>query len=264
MLLAGCQGIESDEDGDEVDSQSSEDALAGCTYPNAGHKGGGTIVSDSGCFPWGNKAVHYVSKGAGKFDNSSIGTVPTPAKAGDYEILALSASHGGDTTTEVDTYFDPQKMKAQGFKGIGVKGETDKKIELWVRKNNGETKIFTPDKAVEYNVLVLKGADISLNLGGIVKHRVEDSGKFWELPLQSGSDFNVLAYFGDDPVSVTDTHGGELVFNQWGYGDGDSLNVMFYKPDATPGYKLPKTVSIYNDQPQGQQYVGILANFPKN
>ena len=51
LLLAGCQGIESDEDGDEVDSQSSEDALAGCTFPNAGHKGGGTIVSDSGCFP---------------------------------------------------------------------------------------------------------------------------------------------------------------------------------------------------------------------
>lgn len=259
LLLAGCQGIESDEDG-EVDSQASEEALDGCTYPNASHKGGGTIVSDSGCFPWSGKAVHYISKGAGNMAGGSIGTVTTPAKAGDYEILALSASHGGDTSTEVDTWFDSKRMTDQGFKGIGVRGETDKKIELWVRKSTGKTTIVTPDKAVEYNVLVLKGADISLNLGGILKHRVEGSGEPWNVPVHSGSDFNVLAYFGDDSVEVTDAKGGELIFNQWGFGDGDSLNVMFYAPGTT----LPTTIGAKNHDIGGRQYVGILANFPRN
>jgi hypothetical protein len=229
-------------------------------YPK--NTGGGVIQSAQGSFPWSTANVRYTSKGSVIFPNpgTSIGTVSTPAKTNDFEIVAFGASHGGDASVEVNTYFDSTKMVNQGFKAIGVRGQKDKKIELWIRKNGGQTTIDTPSEARSYNVLVIDGRDISLNLGAIKKNDIDRSGASWDVPGKSGSDFNVLAYFGDDSVEVTNTGGGELVFNQWGFGDGDSLNVMFYAPGDAP----PSTILINNHAPAGRQYVGILANFPKN
>lgn len=263
LLLAGCQGPESGDDtAAEVDSQQAEDAIASgaCGYPK--NDGGGVLTSAQGCFPWSGATVRYTSKGAvvALHPGNPIGSVTTPAKTNDYEIVAFGASDGGDATTEVNTYFDSSKMVQQGFKAIGVRGEKDKKIELWVRKNSGKSTINPPDKARSYNILVLDGRDVALKLGSITQHTVNSAGEPWKVPTGAGSDFNVLAYFGDDSVEVTDTKGGELLFNKWGFGDGDSLNVIFYAPGDAP----PSTVAVTNHAIGGRQYVGILANFPKN
>jgi hypothetical protein len=252
VLMAGCVG-DASEDGSNSDLQNSEDAVTGCSYPV--HKGGGVITSMTGCFPWGGVGVQYKSKGEGETGR----TVSTVAVKGNYEIVALSASHGGNEKTEIDTWFDSGKMTGQGFKPIVVRGSTDKKVELWVRQNNGQTTLNLPDKAVEYNILAINQNNVKLNLNAISKQTVYSGGDSFKVPSGSNSGMTILAYFGDDPDEVTNTGGGELLFNKWGFGDGDSLHVILYAPGAS----VPSTLSINNHSPGGRQWVGIRAHFPK-
>jgi hypothetical protein len=261
LLLPGCLGSLSGDTGEEDNSDSQAEAVGSCVYPKnqSGH-----ILSASGCFSWSGKPVRYTSKGAAVFPyNDIIGTVDSPAVYGDWEIVAFGASHGGDTTKEVGTILKTTTtpMTTQGFKLIGVEGELDKKVELWFRhyRNVGKSTIAVPTDAKSYNLLVLNGGDVRLKSELVQQKTTEASGQPWKVPGTSGSDLNILAYFGDDSVEVTNTNGGELIFNQWGFGDGDSLNVMFYAPGDTP----PSAISITNHASQGQQYVGILANFPR-
>jgi len=270
VLLAGCvepvdEISENDEmPGDEGSAEdgaadeavdSAEQELAVCTYNYPSDTGVGKRTSAQGCFKWGDSTlIRYTSKGA--VNNSGF---TTPAKSGDFEILALGASDGGDTSVEINTYFDKTKMVNQKFQAIGVRGSKDKKIELWVRKNSGQTTISPPSKSKSYNVLVLNGADVQLNLGTITKSTIESSSSSaFKVPeLSDATRLNVVAYFGDDPFEVTDTFGGEMIFNNWGFGDGDSLNVVFYQPYDTP----PSTIGVYDYDPVGKQYVGIRSHF---
>ena len=234
---------------------------ASCVYPKnqSGH-----ILNASGCFSWSGKPVRYTSRGAAVFPYGDIiGTVDSPAAYGDWEIVAFGASHGGDTSKEVGAILKTTTatMATQGFALIGVKGELDKKVELWLReyRNVGKSTIAVPTDAKSYNILVLNGADVRVKSELVAQETIESGGQPWRVPGTSGSDLNILAYFGDDSDEVTNTGGGELLFNEWGFGDGDSLNVMLYAPGDTP----PSTIAINNHAVGGQQYVGILANFPK-
>jgi hypothetical protein len=234
---------------------------ASCAYPKnqSGH-----ILSASGCFSWSGRPVRYTSRGAAVFPYGDIiGTVDSPAAYGDWEIVAFGASHGGDTSKEVGTIFNTSTatMATQGFALIGVNGELDKKVELWLReyRKAGKSTIAVPTDAKSYNILVLNGADVRVRSELVAQKTIESSGQPWRVPSTCGSDLNIVAYFGDDSDEVTNTGGGELLFNEWGFGDGDSLNVVLYAPGDTP----PSTMTINNHAVGGQQYVGILANFPK-
>ena len=234
---------------------------ASCVYPRnqSGH-----VLSASGCFSWSGKPVRYTSRGAAVFPYGDIiGTVDSPAAYGDWEIVAFGASHGGDTSKEVGTILSTTTapMATQGFTLIGVEGELDKKVELWLREYTkvGKSTIAVPTDAKSYNILVLNGADVRVKSDLVAKKTIESSGQPWRVPGTVGSDLNILAYFGDDSDEVTNTGGGELLFNEWGFGDGDSLNVMLYAPGDTP----PSAITINNHAVGGQQYVGIVANFPK-
>lgn len=266
-LLAGCAspvgGIsESDESMDDdapaEDSASAEQALAVCTYNYPSDTGVGERTSATGCFKWDNTPIRYSSKGAVN-NSGSMAAFNTPAKSGDFEIVALGASLGGNESTGIDTYFDKAKMEGQKFQAIGVRGSDDKKIEMWVRKNTGQTSVSPPSKAKSYNLFVLNGADVQLNLGTITKNTVQSAtGSAFTVPaLADATRLNVVAYYGDDPYEVLNTQGGQLLFNKWGFGDKDSLNVVFYQPYDTP----PSTITVKNYEPQGQQYVGLRAHF---
>ncbi len=267
-LLAGCVGPmdgiseEGEALGDEVAAndeavESSAQALEVCTsYPV--DSGGGERTSASGCFTWGDTFVSYTSKGAVN-NSGSMPAFSTPAKVGDFEILALGASNGGDNSLEVNTYFDKSKMEGQAFQAIGVRGSQDKKIELWIRKNNGQTTINPPSKSKSYNVFVVNGSHVRLDMGTITKNTVQGaSSSTWTVPsLADATRLNVLAYYGDDNFEVLNS-GGEMIFNKWGFGDGDSLNVMFYEVHDTP----PATISVKkHDTTGGSEYVGIRAHF---
>jgi len=210
-----------------------------------------TVESGSGTFNGfnfkrqGSVAAAYPGRGMKSFK--------TPATSGKFEIVAFGASSGGDSGSEVDTYLDKTKMENQGFTALAVEGEKDKKIELWARTNSGQTTINPPEKARSYSVLVLDNPK-SLSSKGTVN----SSGSSWKVPSGGNSNrLQVLAYFGDDPVEVTSWGVGKEVYDTWGFGDGDSLNMAFF----TPGQALPSTLSISNHGPQGTQYVGIRATF---
>ncbi|MEP7121379.1 MAG: hypothetical protein ABJE95_10735 [Byssovorax sp.] len=264
LLLAGCLGSPSGDTGEQDNSDSQDEAVSSCIPSKT--KSGDYIQGASGCFSWAGKTVHYTSAGAAVFPyDGIIGTVTSPAVPGDWEIVALGASHGGDTNPpqEVNTVFKTTttKMVAQGFTLIGDQGELDKKVELWFRHYKGPivNKIAVPTDAKSYNILVLKGTDVRLKSELFTHSRIESSGEPWTVPSLTGSDLKILAYFGDDSVQVTNTQGGELLFNEWGFGDGDSLNVMLY----APGSALPSKIGVVNHAIGGRQYVGILANFPR-
>jgi hypothetical protein len=237
-------------------------ALATCEHR---FRGGGRVSAGSGCFTWGGTPVPYVSVG-GVFTRSSR-TITSPAAAGDDEVLAFGASHGGNDSLDVDTYMDAARMRAEGFRAIGVRGSRDKKVELWVRHNSGEGTVTLPNLAVAYNLVVFQGVasrasrpprgglDVDAIRAATVKSANATS---WLVPAATGDDLRVLAYFGDDPFEVVDARPGGLTCNTWGFGDGDSLNVLVFGP----GQRTPARIPVRRYATGGSQYVGILANFP--
>jgi hypothetical protein len=274
-LLAGCaapgDGISEEDEtlGDDASGEVASDAVGSdeevgsveqalCTYNYPSDTGVGERTSSTGCFKWGDTLIGYSSKGAVN-NSGSMGSFTTLAKSGDFEILSLGSSLGGNDKTGIDTYFDKAKMEGQKFQAIGVRGSDDKKIEMWVRKNTGQTSISLPSKAKAYNLLALKGADVQLNLGTITKNTVQSSSSssFTVPSLSDATRLNVVSYYGDDPFEVLDTKGGQLIFNKWGFGDEDSLNVVFYEPYDTP----PSSISVKDYDPVGKQYVGLRAHF---
>jgi hypothetical protein len=244
VLLAGC--VES------VDSETDDEDVADVGQAVE-------VTSKNGSFTWDGVTVSYKSFG-GVNNNGSLPAITSPATTNQFEILALGASLGGDSlgNVDVDKYFDAKMMTDQGFQGIGVKGSGDKKIEMWVRKFNGKSKISLPTHVKSYDLVVLIGRQ--LNLGGITKNTVQSANSTtWTVPsLLNAPQLNVVAYYGDDSFEVLDTKGGVLLFNKWGFGDGDSLNVMFYKP----GTAVPGTISVTRHDSGGSQYVGIRAHLP--
>lgn len=236
--------------------------LAACAHR---FSGGGRVSSGSGCFAWGGVQVHYASVG-GVFTRSSR-TIASPATAGDDEVLAFGASHGGNDTLDVDTYMDAARMRAEGFRSVGVRGSRDKKVELWMRRNSGQSSVTLPNLARVYNLVVFTGVSnassrpprAGLDAEAFRTTTVKSANATsWLVPAASGDDVRVLAYFGDDPFEVLDARPGGLASNVWGFGDGDSLNVVVFGPGQRPPARIP----VRRHASGGSQYVGLLANFP--
>lgn len=247
-----------------IDDSSGGDAspLEACAHR---FSGGGRVSAGSGCFAWGGSPVQYVSVG-GVFTRSAR-TIASPATAGDDEVLAFGASHGGNDSLDVDTYMDAARMRAEGFRAIGVRGSRDKKVELWVRHNSGQGTVTLPNLAVAYNLVVFKGVASRASRpprGGLDADAIRAAtvksanASSWLVPASTGDDLRVLAYFGDDPFEVVDARPGGLACNTWGFGDGDSLNVLVFGP----GQRTPTRLPVRRYAAGGSQYVGVLANFP--
>ncbi len=214
--------------------------------------GGGKIETAEGSFLWEGIQVDYQSTGG----LTNGGLVNTPAKSGDYEIVSFGASHGSGTG-KVNEYFDEAKMIAQGFVAISVRGEEDRKVEMWIRKNGGQSEIDIPADARAYDFFVIDGNNIELNLDDINTNSVHSSGDPYEVPVSDGIGIKVLSYFSDDSAELTDVGNGTLVFQDWGFGDGDGFATTFYAPGNEP----PETVEITYHDGGGRQYVGIISTF---
>ena len=213
---------------------------------------GGKIPSAQGSFSWGDTPVDYKSTGG----LTNGGLKQTPAKAGDYEIVSFGASHGGGTG-KVNEYFDQNKMINQGFQAIGVRGEEDKKVEMWIRKNSGQNDIDIPSDARAYDFFVLDGNDIQIDLGNIKVKTVNSGGDSYQVPNPGGSGLKILSYFSDDSAELTNIGNGTLVFQEWGFGDGDGLATALYAPGQEP----PSSIEINYHDGGGRQYVGIMATY---
>jgi len=213
---------------------------------------GGKIQGKQGSFSWNGTRVDYISTGG----LTNGGTKQTPAKAGDYEIVSFGASHGGGSG-KVNEYFDANKMNNQGFQAIAVRGEEDKKVEMWIRKNSGQSSIDIPADARAYDFLVLDGHDIQLELANIEFKTIDSAGDPYQVPVSAGDGLKVLSYFSDDSAELTDVGNGTLVFQEWGFGDGDGFATAFF----APGTKPPGNIDITYHDGGGRQYVGIMATY---
>lgn len=213
---------------------------------------GGKISGSQGSISVNGKTVNYVVKGGlitgGPKKDST-------AKNGDIEIIQFGASHGGGGEDK-DTYFDKNLMQNQGFRSIAVRGTKDKKIEMWIRKNSGQTQVDTPKMARVYSLLVLKNPNI--NEKNVDSATVLSDGNEYDVPNLNKSGFKVLGYFSDDSVELTKVGDGKLVYQTWGFGDGDGFAMVLYERSAA----LPKKIQIRNHDAGGRQYVGMVANFP--
>lgn len=214
--------------------------------------GGGKIESKQGSFSWDGTPVDYTSTGG----LTNGGLKPTPANTGDYEIVSFGASHGGGSG-KVDEYFDQNKMNNQGFQAIGVRGEEDKKVEMWVRKNGGQDEIDIPADARAYDFLVLDGNDIQIDLGSIKFDTVRSSGDSYQVPNPGGYGLKILSYFSDDSAELSDIGNGTLVFQEWGFGDGDGFSTALYAPGQEP----PANIDVIYHDGGGRQYVGLMATY---
>lgn len=229
---------------------------ASCVYlQNADgllHKG--AIVDKKGSFLWDGDPVDYRSRSR----VTTGGRVLISASAGDYEIVSFGASHGMGAG-KVNQYFDEQKMTAQGFRKIGVRGEEDRKVEMWIRKNSGQKEIAIPQDARACSFLVLEGTDVQLDLENIRVATVNRAGDSYKVPRSGAEGLKILTYFSDDSVELTRIGKGTLVFQEWGFGDGDGFALALYPPGIEP----PGQVEVVNHDPGGRQYVGLLATFFK-
>ena len=224
--------------------------------------GNGKVDVTEGYFTWDNTKVDYKTLGA----VTKGGLISTPAINGDFEIVTMGASHGGDTTKLINVYFNEDLMRSQGFVPVGISGHEDKKVEMWIRKNNGQTSIDIPDDGKAganydhaYCILVLDGNDVQLELGNTNVEGLIDGGSPYKVPQIGGTGLKILSYFSDDSVQLLDVGLGQIIYHDWGFGDGDGLAVVLYAPSE----QLPANVPVDRKDSGGFQYVGISTYFPK-
>jgi len=195
--------------------------------------------------------------------------VSTDAGPNDYELMYLGVSTGDKRK---DTPQDGDRMEDQGFKLIGVKGDSDKKVELWIRKNEGRGAISVCKncglwgKGKEkggmgcgWGAMSLKG--VSLDLGSI-RTKTDKKSHSSSLSISKLTDvtsrrgLNILAVFFDDSVEITGSDNGDLAINKWGFGDGDGTGIIVWQP----GKSVPSKISVKNHEKGGQQTVTVMAN----
>lgn len=200
------------------------------------------------------KTTGGVNTGNGLLTQRSI------ADKGDLEIVVLGASGSKNGTG----YMNASAMESQGFEKRGVKGDGDKKVEVWARVNNGQSTVKIPGDAKDvgftihtidsrYNLspdnLVTSGSSGKLSKG---ERAVFDSS------FRPTNGFTIHEVFMDDPGRITDAGQGKLKHSTSGFGDGDSHSSIIF-----PGGYDGSNYSVINDAPQGRQSIEMLITFEK-
>ena len=211
----------------------------------------GRIPESEGFFHVGQLKINYVSSGG-----LTKRVIDSTANNGDIEVLSLGASIGR-SQDEKDEYFDEKRMRRQGFIPINVKGERDKKVEIWYRRNTGQTRIRLPKNSRIYALLILQTRELNIDIESVNSNTVRSSRGPYQVPQVDDSLFNVLSYFSDDPVQLTSLAGGYFAFQDYQWGQGDGFALCLYPPEVSQ----PSSIEIESLGPGGQQYVGINTAF---
>ena len=168
-------------------------------------------------------------------------TASTHANNGDYEIVSLGSSSAGGGT---DAPIDRSLMEDQGFRLVGVEGEFDRKVEVWIRENTGQGSVtITGDGYdVAWNILTLNKEDYSFDINSL-DVKLSDthfSGRdHTTAPLNApgGNHFNFAAMFFDDSVEIDNANGGDIIHSEHSFGDGDGFVALLYPAGANlPDY----------------------------
>ena len=204
------------------------------------------------------KKLIYSTKGGLNEEDRAIKVV-SHANKGDYQILSMGASSAQGTS---DKPIDPVLIKNQGFSLIKARGDSDKRSEIWIREHSGSSKhnyVTIPrnnhsGKDLAWSITTIKGENIDIK-----KDRFKTASNYSgghsstsaSFPKPGGSGFTFVAFFFDDSVKITDTHGGDLLYQVWGQGDGDGFATVLY----LPGQKVPEKVSVKVFDGGGREWV---------
>ena len=202
--------------------------------------GGAPGIPDDGPVSPTSLAGTYESSGGVNTTGANI-TAPSRANNGDYEVVSLGSSSTGGGE---DAPIDRSLMEAQGFGLVGVEGEFDRKVEVWIRENTGQGPItITGDGYdVAWNILTLNQADYSFDINSleVTLSDTHFSGRdHTTAPLNApgGNHFNFAAMFFDDSVEIDDANGGDIIHAEHSFGDGDGFVALLYPAGANlPDY----------------------------
>ena len=201
-------------------------------------------------------APYFISKGGLITDRVNHKVFSSDANNGDYEIVQIGASDGGDESRDVNVSIDANLMLNQGFKLIVASGSRDKKVEVWARINSGQrdVKITGDAKDVTWTIITFDRNKINFNLNNIDVATKQGGGHNSEFgivtPGQSG--IKILTVFFDDPVKVLDAkNGGTILHRQWGHGDGDGYGSLIWEE----GQNVPNTITVQTFGGGARQYV---------
>jgi hypothetical protein len=222
----------------------------------------GTNGGDSGGGSGGSGPVRFTSKG-GVNKNTSTASVSTPARSGDYEIVAVGGSsvQGGD-----EKPIDASLMTGQGFKLVGVRGTADKKSELWIRRNSGQSsvKITGKGKDIGWSLTTIDGTKTRLDISSFAVatysggHGEGTADATFKTP--SGSGLLIGAFFFDDSVELLSAGDGTILHKDWGFGDGDGVATVLFQP----GVSAPSKVRVKEREAcceGGEEFVSVAARF---
>ena len=217
------------------------------TGQSGGGGGGGTSA-----------AVVHATKGGVNLTKSNI-SVSSPARSGDYEIVAVAGSsvQGGSNAP-----IDSALMTDQGFQLVGVRGAADRKSEIWIRKNNGSSeqasiRITGKGPDVLWSITTIDGSKSELNLSSIQTANTfaSHSSSSASFSAPGGSGLLFVAMMFDDPVEVLSAGSGSILFKTWGSGDGNGIASLLFQP----GVSVPSSVNIKNYDSVGRQYAVVAA-----
>lgn len=209
-------------------------------------------VSGSGQVSW--RAFGGVNKG--KNVNKRV---DSKASAGDFEFVIVGGSNGGSSANE-DKPWDAGLMEGQGFKLIVVRGDDDRKAEVWWRRSTGGGTVKITGKAKDnpYTILTAKG-DLKPQCAKTASVRDASSSKA-KLKFPGGTGFTIAVFFFDDTGKLErPSSPGKLACRNWGYGDGDGFGVVVYQPGDEPPSVFPYDKLASSG---GSQYITVTAVIP--
>ena len=246
-----------EDDGNEGGEGAGESGEDSENTNNNGNSGGGNSSGD----------VNYSSRGGvNRSPSRDPVRVTSTASPNDYEIVVIGGSSvgGGDGRP-----IDSDMMRNQQFQLIAARGTFDKKVEMWIRRKSSGSgtnsiQITGNGYHVAWCVVTIKGNKQRLDLGTIEHVSYEgnhgDGRSTAVMPMPSGNGLKLAGIFFDDSVEVTRAgNKGDIVFKDWGFGDGDGLAVILYQP----GDAVPKVVNVHDHDPGtqgGEQHVNIGVN----
>jgi len=209
--------------------------------------------------------VSYTTVGGLNETTSDI-TVSSPGNAGDYQIVGIG---GSSTQGGTDQPIDRSLMENQGFTLVKVRGDGDKRSEIWFREHNGtaahdsvtitENAHVDGNKDIGWSITTIDGASITLDPSTFTTASDYSGGHgSTSVPFTkpSGNGMTFVAFFFDDSVQVTDSRGGDILYTVWGQGDGDGFATVLYQPGAL----VPSDVGVITHDSGGRQWVTASFN----
>lgn len=191
--------------------------------------------------------------------------VGSSTQPGDFEVVAIGGSSvaGGEGEP-----IDAELMLEQGFTLVGVQGQWDRKVEIWIREATDQEDILITGAGydVAWSVTTFSQAHYDFDIAALPGQvlTVDDNHEGSRdasipLPKTNNNEFSFGAIFFDDTVKTDNVDNGHVLFSTHGFGDGDGFAVVMYDHSKSNSFQSNITDLDRNYGQNGaEQYVGVF------